>query len=144
MFITNGTWADVVLLFARTGEPGPQGRHRLPGARPTRPGLTRREIHGKLGLRGQATAELVFDGVRVPDAALLGAEGKGFTVAMSALAKGRMSVAAGCVGIAQGCLDAAVALRERARAVRQADRRAPAGPGADQPTSRSTSTRPGC
>ena len=43
---------------------------------------------------------------------------------MSALAKGRMSVAAGCVGIAQGCLDAAVALRERARAVRQADRRA--------------------
>ena len=42
---------------------------------------------------------------------------------MSALAKGRMSVAAGCVGIAQGCLDAAVRLRGRAQAVRQADRR---------------------
>jgi alkylation response protein AidB-like acyl-CoA dehydrogenase len=39
---------------------------------------------------------------------MLGVEGKGFGVAMSALAKGRMSVAAGCVGIAQGCLDAAV------------------------------------
>jgi alkylation response protein AidB-like acyl-CoA dehydrogenase len=40
---------------------------------------------------------------------MLGPEGKGFRVAMAALAKGRMSVAAGCVGIAQGCLDAAVA-----------------------------------
>ncbi len=71
------------------------------------PGLTRREIHGKLGLRGQATAELVLDGVRVPASAMLGPEGKGFSVAMSALAKGRMSVAAGCVGIGQACLEAA-------------------------------------
>ena len=61
-----------------------------------------------LGLRGQPTAELTFDAVRVPDAARLGEEGKGFRIAMSTLDKGRMSVAAGCVGIAQGCLDAAV------------------------------------
>ncbi|MCX4694202.1 acyl-CoA dehydrogenase family protein [Streptomyces sp. NBC_01408] len=108
MFITNGTWADVVLLFARTGEePGHRGVSAF--LVPTdSPGLTRREIHGKLGLRGQATAELVLDDVRVPDSALLGPEGKGFSVAMSALAKGRMSVAAGCVGIAQAALDAAV------------------------------------
>jgi alkylation response protein AidB-like acyl-CoA dehydrogenase len=46
--------------------------------------------------------------VRVPDAARLGAEGKGFSVAMSALAKGRMSVAAGCVGIAEAALRHAV------------------------------------
>ncbi|MCL2553152.1 MAG: acyl-CoA dehydrogenase family protein [Actinomycetia bacterium] len=107
MFITNGTWADVVLLFARTGGPGHRGvsAFLVPA---DSPGLTRREIHGKLGLRGQATAELVLDGVRVPADALLGPEGKGFSVAMSALAKGRMSVAAGCVGIAQACLDAAV------------------------------------
>ncbi|MCX2970399.1 MULTISPECIES: acyl-CoA dehydrogenase family protein [Streptomyces] len=107
-FITNGTWADVVLLFARSGdEPGHRGVTAF--LVPTdSPGLTRREIHGKLGLRGQATAELVFDGVRVPDAARLGPEGKGFSVAMSALAKGRMSVAAGCVGIAQAALEAAV------------------------------------
>ncbi|AWZ09293.1 MULTISPECIES: acyl-CoA dehydrogenase family protein [unclassified Streptomyces] len=108
MFITNGTWADVVLLFARTGdEPG----HRAISAflvPADSPGLTRREIHGKLGLRGQATAELSLDGVRVPASAMLGPEGKGFSVAMSALAKGRMSVAAGCVGIAQAALDAAV------------------------------------
>ncbi len=107
MFITNGTWADVVLLFARTSGPGHRGVSAF--LVPTdAPGLTRREIHGKLGLRGQATAELVLDGVRVPDSAMIGPEGKGFSVAMSALAKGRMSVAAGCVGIAQACLDAAV------------------------------------
>jgi alkylation response protein AidB-like acyl-CoA dehydrogenase len=107
MFITNGTWADVALIFARTGEAGAKGVTAF--LVPTNsPGFTRREIKGKLGLRGQATAELTLDGVRVPDSSRLGAEGKGFSVAMAALAKGRMSVAAGCVGIAQGCLNAAV------------------------------------
>ncbi|MFJ4667067.1 acyl-CoA dehydrogenase family protein [Kitasatospora purpeofusca] len=106
-FITNGTWADVALVLARTGEPGHRGITAF--LVPTDlPGFTRTEIHGKLGLRGQATAELSFDGVRVPDSARLGEVGKGFTVAMAALAKGRMSVAAGCVGIARACLDAAV------------------------------------
>lgn len=108
MFITNGTWADVVLLFARTGDaPGHRGVTAFLVPADT-PGLTRRAIHGKLGLRGQATAELVLQDVRVPAGAMLGPEGKGFSVAMSALAKGRMSVAAGCVGIAQAALDAAV------------------------------------
>ncbi|MFF4872323.1 acyl-CoA dehydrogenase family protein [Streptomyces sp. NPDC090109] len=108
MFITNGTWADVVLLFARTNDaPGHRGvsAFLVPA---DAPGLTRRPVHGKLGLRGQATAELVLEGVRVPAAAMLGPEGKGFAVAMSALAKGRMSVAAGCVGIARAALDAAL------------------------------------
>lgn len=76
MFITNGTWADLVLLFARTGgAPGRQGigAFLVPA---DSPGLERREIHGKLGLRGQATAELVLDGVRVPAAAMLGPEGR--------------------------------------------------------------------
>lgn len=108
MFITNGTWADVVLLFARTNDtPGHRGVSAFLVPTGTS-GLTRRTIHGKLGLRGQATAELVLEDVRVPAAALLGPEGKGFSIAMSALAKGRMSVAAGCVGIAQAALDAAV------------------------------------
>ncbi|KIQ65198.1 acyl-CoA dehydrogenase [Kitasatospora griseola] len=107
MFITNGTWAEVALVFARTGEPGHRGVSAFLVPSDT-PGFTRTPIHGKLGLRGQATAELSFDAVRVPDSARLGAEGKGFTVAMAALAKGRMSVAAGCVGIAQASLDAAV------------------------------------
>ncbi|MEV0024826.1 acyl-CoA dehydrogenase family protein [Streptomyces atroolivaceus] len=108
MFITNGTWADVVLLFARTNDtPGHRGisAFLVPA---DAPGLTRRTVHGKLGLRGQATAELVLEDVRVPASTLMGPEGKGFSIAMSALAKGRMSVAAGCVGIAQAALDAAV------------------------------------
>ncbi|MCX5413607.1 acyl-CoA dehydrogenase family protein [Streptomyces sp. NBC_00059] len=108
MFITNGTWADVVLLFARTNDtPGHRGVSAFLVLADA-PGLTRRTVHGKLGLRGQATAELVLEDVRVPASTLLGPEGKGFSIAMSALAKGRMSVAAGCVGIAQAALDAAV------------------------------------
>ena len=112
MFITNGTWADVALVFARTGGSDPEQRgHRGITAFlvPTDlPGFGRTEVHGKLGLRGQATAELALNDVRVPDSARLGEVGKGFTVAMAALAKGRMSVAAGCVGIARACLEAAV------------------------------------
>ncbi|MCW2903721.1 MAG: acyl-CoA dehydrogenase [Streptosporangiaceae bacterium] len=119
MFITNGTWADVALVFARTGgdDPDRQGHRGITAflVPADSCGLERREIHGKLGLRGQATAELVLDGVRVPDGARLGPEGKGFSVAMAALAKGRMSVAAGCVGIAQACLDAAVAYAKERR-----------------------------
>ncbi|GAA2630116.1 acyl-CoA dehydrogenase family protein [Dactylosporangium fulvum] len=107
MFITNGTWAQVALVFARTGGPGPKGVSAF--LVPTdSPGLRIEEIHGKLGLRGQATASLTFEGVTVPESALVGAEGQGFKIAMAALAKGRMSLAAGCVGIIQGCLDAAV------------------------------------
>ncbi|MGW6727764.1 acyl-CoA dehydrogenase family protein [Nocardia sp. NPDC055029] len=107
IFITNGTWADVALVFARTGGPGPKGVTAF--LVPTdAPGFGRTEIKGKLGLRGQATAELVLDRVRVPDALRLGEEGQGFRIAMAALDKGRMGVAAGCVGLARACLEAAV------------------------------------
>ena len=104
MFITNGTWADVCLVFARTGGPGPKGVSAFLVPTDSR-GFVRTEIKGKLGLRGQATAQLAFDGVRVPESARLGAEGQGFTIAMAALDKGRVSVAAGCVGIIAGCLE---------------------------------------
>lgn len=105
MFITNGTWADLALVFARTGEPGPRGVTAF--LVPTgSPGFEHREITGKLGLRGQSTGELILDGVRVDDDARLGAEGQGFKVAMAALDKGRMSVAAGCVGLARAALEA--------------------------------------
>lgn len=112
LFITNGTWADVALVFARTGGPGPRGITAF--LVPTdAAGFERREITGKLGLRGQATAELVLDGVQVPDSARLGEEGVGFRIAMSALDKGRISVAAGCVGLARGALEASVAYAQQ-------------------------------
>ena len=106
MFITNGTWADVALVFARTGGPGPKGLSAFLVPTDT-PGFEAHEIKGKLGLRGQATASLSLDGVRVPEQARLGEEGQGFAIAMSTLDKGRLSIAAGCVGIIQGCLEAA-------------------------------------
>jgi alkylation response protein AidB-like acyl-CoA dehydrogenase len=107
IFITNGTWADVCLVFARTGREGPRGVSAF--LVPTdAPGFERREIKGKLGLRGQATSEIFLSGVRVPESARLGEEGSGFRIAMGSLDKGRVSVAAGCVGIVQGCLEAVV------------------------------------
>ncbi|AXB44731.1 acyl-CoA dehydrogenase family protein [Amycolatopsis albispora] len=104
MFITNGTWAQVALTFARTSERGLTAF-----LVPTdSPGLSIREIHGKLGLRGQATAELSFDSVRVPDSARLGEVDRGLGIALGALSRGRVSVAAGAVGLAQAAVDAAV------------------------------------
>jgi alkylation response protein AidB-like acyl-CoA dehydrogenase len=107
LFITNGTWADVALIFARTGGDGPKGVTAFLVPTDT-PGFEAREIKGKLGLRGQATAELFLTDVRVPESARLGDEGQGFRIAMTTLDKGRVSVAAGCVGIVQGCLETAV------------------------------------
>jgi len=103
MFITNGTWAKVALTFARTEE----GVTAFLVPTDT-PGFSATEIHGKLGLRGQATAELTYDSVRVPDSARLGRTGKGMGIALGALSRGRISVAAGAVGVAQASLDAAV------------------------------------
>ncbi|SDG86632.1 hypothetical protein SAMN05216553_112172 [Lentzea fradiae] len=105
IFITNGTWADVALVFARTGGPGPKGISAFLVPTDT-PGFTATEVKGKLGMRGQATAEITLDDVEVPDDALLSEQG--FKVAMGALDKGRMSVAAGCVGAARGALEAAL------------------------------------
>ena len=107
LFITNGTWADVALVFARTGGDGPRGVTAFLVPTDT-PGFEAREIKGKLGLRGQATAELFLSDVRVPESARLGEEGQGFKIAMTTLDKGRVSVAAGCVGIVQGCLETSV------------------------------------
>jgi alkylation response protein AidB-like acyl-CoA dehydrogenase len=111
IFITNATIADVALVFARTGTgEGQDGARGISAFLvPTGlPGFERALIHGKLGLRGQATAELSFSDVRVPADALLGEEGRGFRYAMESLDKGRVSVAAGCTGIIQACLEAAV------------------------------------
>jgi butyryl-CoA dehydrogenase len=108
IFITLGTWAELALVFARSGEEGARGITCF--LVPTESeGFEARPIKGKLGLRAQDTGELFLEQVRVPDSARLGAEGEGFKVAMSALDNGRISLAAGCVGIAQGCLDASVA-----------------------------------
>lgn len=108
VFITNGSIAGVALVMARTGGPGARGVSAF--LVPTdRPGFSARPIHGKLGLRSCDTAELVLDGVEVGPEALLGGEGDGLKVALSALDDGRMSIAASCTGIGQAALDTMVA-----------------------------------
>ena len=112
MFITNGTWAGLALIFARSGEEGPKGITCF--LVPTdSAGFSARHVQGKLGLRAQDTGELVLEDVRVPDSNRLGELGGGFKVAMSALDNGRISLAAGCVGIAQGSLEASVAYAQQ-------------------------------
>jgi alkylation response protein AidB-like acyl-CoA dehydrogenase len=108
VFITNGSIAEVALVMARTGGPGAKGVSAF--LVPTYvPGFTANPLHGKLGLRSCDTAELVLDGVEVGAEALLGAEGQGLKVALSALDDGRMSIAASCTGIGQSALDIMVA-----------------------------------
>ena len=108
MFISLGNNAKVAMIFAQTD---PEKKHRGVACFlvPTdRPGFTAQEVHGKLGLRASDTAELALDGVEVDDDAMLGKVGDGFKIAMSALDRGRYSVAAGCVGICQGCVNESV------------------------------------
>jgi len=106
-FITNGNWADVALVMARTGGEGGRGVSAF--LVPTdAEGFSTTKITGKLGLRGQDTAALHLDSVRVPASAMLGEEGRGFTVAMTALDRGRTSIAASAVGLSTACLNAAL------------------------------------
>ncbi|NRD79672.1 acyl-CoA dehydrogenase family protein [Bacillus sp. BRMEA1] len=74
----------------------------------TMPGFSSKAIKGKLGIRSGNTGELFFDQVRVPKENLLGNEGDGFKIAMSALDNGRFTVAAGAVGLILACLEESV------------------------------------
>jgi butyryl-CoA dehydrogenase len=108
MFISLGNNAKVAMIFAQT-DPSKKHRGIACFLVPTdRPGFSSQEIHGKLGLRASDTAELALDEVEVADDEMLGEAGDGFKIAMSALDRGRYSVAAGCVGIAQGCVNESV------------------------------------
>lgn len=72
------------------------------------PGLSVHPFKNKLGFRPICTGELVLDEVRVGPEALLGEEGQGFQVAMTAVERGRLAVASRCIGAAQMCLDASI------------------------------------
>jgi alkylation response protein AidB-like acyl-CoA dehydrogenase len=77
-------------------------------------GLTAAAPEKKMGMKGSPTAQIHFDGVRVPDSRRIGEEGQGFALALSALDSGRLGIAACAVGVAQAALDEAVAYaRER-------------------------------
>ncbi len=108
VFITNAGAADVFIVFAMTDkEQGTRGITAFILERDM-PGFTMGKPENKMGLRASSTCELVFDNVHVPVENRLGAEGKGFKIAMATLDGGRIGVGAQAVGIAQGAIDEAV------------------------------------
>ncbi len=107
-WITHAGQADFYTVMVRTSDEGGRGVSCLlvdPGT----PGLAVGALEHKMGLTGSPTAQLHFDGARVPARRRLGAEGQGLKMALEALDSGRLGIAACAVGLAQAALDEAVA-----------------------------------
>ncbi|MFE0580077.1 acyl-CoA dehydrogenase family protein [Streptomyces sp. NPDC058874] len=106
-WITHGGVADFYTVLARTGVEGPKGitAFLVPG---DAAGLTAAVPEKKMGMKGSPTAQLHFDGVRVPDSRRIGEEGQGFSIALAALDAGRLGIAACAIGVAQAALDEAL------------------------------------
>jgi alkylation response protein AidB-like acyl-CoA dehydrogenase len=114
IFITQGSVADTLVVFARTSpDGGSRGISAFVLERETSPWTTVKLEH-KLGIKGSPTAQLAFDEVRVPAANRLGEEGQGFKLALSVLDRSRPGIGAQALGIAEGALDFALGYaRER-------------------------------
>lgn len=105
IFITNGSEADVFIVFAMTDKSmGIKGISAFIIEKGTA-GFTIGSHEKKMGIRGSATTELVFENCKIPKENILGAVGKGFKIAMSTLDGGRIGAGALAVGIAQGAID---------------------------------------
>ncbi|WP_433267933.1 acyl-CoA dehydrogenase family protein [Actinosynnema sp. CS-041913] len=106
-WITHAGTADFYTLMARTADTGSKGISCFlaPGRAE---GLTAATPERKMGLTGSTTAQLVFDGVALDRDRLIGAEGDGLKIALSALDSGRLGISACAVGLAQAALDEAV------------------------------------
>jgi len=117
-WISHAGQADFYTLFARTsGEPAGQERARgisclhVPASTG---GVSAGPAERKMGMRASVTAQMIFDGARVPADHLIGGEGNGFAIALAALDAGRLGIAACATGLAQAALDTAVGYaRER-------------------------------
>ena len=108
IFVTNGGAADIVLLFASTDRAaGTRGLSAFVIEKGSE-GFSVGKKEDKMGIRASVTNELVFEDCKVPRENLVGKEGMGFKISMSALDGGRIGIAAQAVGIAQACLDESV------------------------------------
>lgn len=112
---TNGTCGAVTMGMFRTGGPGPKGvsAFLIDNALP---GVAIERVTEKLGVHTSSTCDLAFDDVAVGSDALIGSEGDGFGNAMTALAGGRIGIAAQATGILAACLDASVTFAKDRRA----------------------------
>jgi acyl-CoA dehydrogenase len=109
-YITNAPLADLFVVFARS-DPAEKGGRGISSfvVEAGTPGLSVGPKDRKMGQAGAWTAEVFFDGVRVPARALIGEEGRGYAQALTVIARGRLHIAALCVGTAQRVLDESVA-----------------------------------
>ncbi|MBQ8596299.1 MAG: acyl-CoA dehydrogenase [Lachnospiraceae bacterium] len=110
IFITNGKEADIYVIFAVTNVvTDAKGRSKKMISafivEKGTPGFTFGTKEKKMGIRGSSTYELIFTDCRIPKENLLGAEGKGFGIAMHTLDGGRIGIAAQALGLAAGALD---------------------------------------
>ena len=112
IFITNGKEADVYVIFAVTGMIEKRGKMMKEISafivEKGTPGFTFGTKENKMGIRGSSTYELIFTDCRIPKANMLGAQGKGFNIAMHTLDGGRIGIAAQALGLAEGALDRTV------------------------------------
>ena len=105
MFTTNSGFADIFVVFALTDKSkGPKGMSAFIVEKGT-PGLSVGPNIERMGIRAASNCEVIYDNVRVPKENLLGQEGKGYKIAMTALGGGRIGIGAQSVGIAQGAID---------------------------------------
>ena len=108
VFTTNGGFADVFIVFALTDKTkGPKGMSAFIVEKGT-PGMIIGENIKRMGIRAASNVEVAFVDCKVPAENLLGKEGKGYGIAMGALAGGRIGIAAQATGIAQGALNEAI------------------------------------
>ena len=112
IFITNGKEADVYVIFAVTGMIEKRGKMMKEISafivEKGTPGFTFGTKENKMGIRGSSTYELIFTDCRIPKDNMLGAQGKGFNIAMHTLDGGRIGIAAQALGLAEGALDRTV------------------------------------
>ena len=109
VFITNGSHADLALVYAVT-DPA-KGKKGISAflVQTNSPGFVVGKLADKLGLRSSDTASITLDDCHVPQDNLLGEEGDGFRIALATLDGGRIGIAAQALGIAQGCLEESLA-----------------------------------
>ncbi len=106
-WISNGSCADYYILFARTSEDAKRGLSAFIVPADTE-GMSFGAPEKKMGLACDVTTQVIFEGARIPAAQLVGEEGAGMKVALSALDAGRLGIAAVATGIAQAALAHAV------------------------------------
>ena len=106
-FITSGEQADIVLVFARTGEAGAKDAITAFIVPTDTPGFSVSRVEHKLGQRASDTCALHFDGMVVPDDCRLGEVGAGYRIALANLEGGRIGIAAQAVGMARAAYEIA-------------------------------------